>query len=255
MTDGTGTTTYSYDATAGTGTLTYPNGHQVTGTYNQAGQLVQVSDWLGHTITFKYAPGGALNQENFPGGVQVTDDEAKTGDDLEVTRNGTTLASFTDDRDSGGQLSTVATTGSPGSVSYGYTVAGRLSSADQQQLDYDGQGDLTTPPGGTAQQFNAAGELEPGNGASYAYNKEGDLTGADLSGRPPQQLSCNQAGELRLPDRVCHRPLQLRWRRAARVQDRQRRRHQLHLGPVPGQPRTARGGTDVVHLRTRRAAG
>ncbi len=225
MTDGTGTTTFSYDkdgeltatrkgqgsspgaggysysynAGGGSGTLTYPSGQQVTDSYDKAGQLVKVADWLGNTITFKYAPGGALSQENFPGGVQATDSSTKTGDQLDVTGGGATLASFADNRNSSGQLGSVATTGisgSPASVSYGYDVAGRLASAGQDQFGYDAAGDLTTPPGGSGQQFNAASELESGNGSSFAYNNEGDLTSAVVNGGEPQNRSYNQAGQL-----------------------------------------------------------
>ena len=218
MTDGTGTTnysydgdgvltsargaaggyTYKYDAATGTGLLTYPHGQQVTDTYDQAGQLVKVTDWLGDTITFKYAPGGGLYQESFPGGVQVTDNTAGNGDDLKVT-GGSASASFTDDREPDGRLSSVATTGIPGAtgtVSYGYDAAGWLTSAGQQQLGYDAAGGLTTPSAGVTQQFNAAAELMPGGAASYRYDKEGDLTAATVPGSSPQRLSYNQAGEL-----------------------------------------------------------
>src|SRR5207237_912508 len=77
--DGTGTTSYTYDAlkrltrtvdgaghAVGYGydlagnltTLTYPDGAQVTRTYDAADRLATVGDWLNHTTRFAYDADG-----------------------------------------------------------------------------------------------------------------------------------------------------------------------------------------------------
>lgn len=227
MTDGTGVTIYQWDGagrllraahsgpsgavptrysyqyldSSNTTILTYPNGGQVTSTYNQAGQLVKVADWLGNPVSFSYAPGGALNKETFPGGVEVADvpagNAAATADTLKVTQGGTSLASFTDTRDPVGRLSSAAATGVPGSPAstrYSYDAAGQLTSAGSAWFTYDPAGNLTTAPGGGTQDFNAAGELQPAG--AYGYDKRGELTAVLAADGASQRMTYNQAGEL-----------------------------------------------------------
>jgi RHS repeat-associated protein len=87
MTDGTGTTAYTYDdlgrltkTVDGRGlsmaygydrsghvtSLTYADGSKVTRTYDRAGRPTSVRDWLGHTTTFAYDPDGHLVKESYP---------------------------------------------------------------------------------------------------------------------------------------------------------------------------------------------
>src|SRR5207248_126680 len=88
MTDGTGTTSYSYDSlerlstvTNGAGavvsygydadnevtTTTYPGRNQtVTQTWDGAGQESSVTDWLAHTTTFSYDGDGNLQTQALP---------------------------------------------------------------------------------------------------------------------------------------------------------------------------------------------
>lgn len=226
MADGTGSTTYTYDSAgrlrrathlgdwtsqysyryddaSDTVFLTYPNGKQARYTYDQAGQLIKVADWLGNTISFSYTPAGALNQEQFPGGMSATDqmagDSGKSGDTLEVSRNGSARGFFTDYRDPEGRLTTVTTTalrGSNGSVPYSYYATGKLKSAGTARFAYDPAGGILVSATGGRQRFNAEGELEPAGGASYSYGKLGGLTKTVLPGEPAEHMSYNQIGEL-----------------------------------------------------------
>lgn len=188
MTDGTGTTSYSYDADqrltkdtngaaapVGYGydadgnltTLTYPNGQNVTRTFNGAGDLTSVRDWLGDTTSFDYDADENPTSDTYPNSVlaSATYNAADQLTGITDTHGSTTLASFGYTRDANGQATTAAETGVPGSttpatpVTYGYTQLNQLASAAGSAYTYNGAQGITRLANGTTQTYDAADEL------------------------------------------------------------------------------------------------
>jgi YD repeat-containing protein len=94
MTDGTGTSSWTYDSlhrvvatTSGAGAhvsylydlkgqligIVYPNFQTVSRVYNAGGRLTSITDWLGNATTFTYDPGGNLVSESLPKATGITE--------------------------------------------------------------------------------------------------------------------------------------------------------------------------------------
>jgi len=180
MTDGTGTSTYGYDslhrlvqATNGAGSaagygydlnghltaITYPGaGRVVNNTYDDAGRLVTVSDWLGHTTTYRYDADSNLVEQDYPNGViaNFTYDNADRLSSLSDALAGTAFLSLTYGRDNVGQLT------AENSKTFGYDTINRLTSAqiagNQSTYTYDTANRLTQV------------QVASGSGSTYAYD-------------------------------------------------------------------------------------
>ncbi len=162
MSDGTGTTRYSYDSldrliqsiNGGNQTLsygydlksqltsiTYPGGSNVvTRAYDDAGRLHSVSDWLSHTTTYAYDPNSNLTTQTYPNGTAATssydaaDRLTGTSDSLGTNQPFLSLAYA---RDAAGQLA------SENSQSYGSDILNRLTSAAPTGYAYDAADRMT----------------------------------------------------------------------------------------------------------------
>jgi RHS repeat-associated protein len=195
MTDGTGTTTYTYDGldrltgqTAGDGQHTgyhyddwdrvtaidYPDAltattvgsgtpptHVSTGTvtrhYDNDDNLTSVSDWLGNTTTFSYDANDNLTAITRPNGVNATYTYDDDSQLAALTDNTTSSLS----RDHTGLLTSTTIAGT--TTSYGYDAAQRLTSASSRPYGYDDADNLThtATATGTAvlQDFDDANQL------------------------------------------------------------------------------------------------
>jgi len=227
MTDGTGITNYTYnssgqltEATSYGGqavrydytpsgqlkSLTYPDGTQVTRSYDGADRLAAVTDNLGHTARFGYDADGNLISAAYPNGVT----ETSTFDSIDqltstTDRKGTaSLAQFSYTRSDLGQVTSVTTTGLPaGPQAYTYTPTGQLASANGIRYGYDPSGNLTKLANGTTFSYNATGELtsaqQPGSTnatTAYGYDMQGNRTSINRPGAPAITLKYDQANRL-----------------------------------------------------------
>jgi RHS repeat-associated protein len=226
MTDGTGTTSYSYDslgrltaATDGAGahvsygydlagnttSLGYPNGQTVTRGYDQENRLHTVTDWAEHTITI--TPDADGNTASIAYGTAFTDARGYDNADrlttiTDTTPGGATLAAFAyaeDNRD----LLTTATTSSAAAVpaashSYGYNLLDQLTTADTTPYGYDPTGQPTTL-GPTNQTFDTADQLTSSTGpngtTSYTYSPLGQRATATTANHTTT-YGYDQAGRL-----------------------------------------------------------
>ena len=183
LTDGTGTSTFSYDTlgrlvsqangagasvgykydAAGNRTgITYPNGKTVTRAFDAASRLTSVSDWLGHANTFSYDADDNPTGRGLPGGVTQTSSFDANGAVTEIadTRGGTALARFSYTRSPTEQVTSDTTTGAITAVHhYTYDSKARLASADADAFGYDAAGNPTTYVDGLTQKFDAADQL------------------------------------------------------------------------------------------------
>jgi RHS repeat-associated protein len=240
MTDGTGTTSYTYDGDdrlvslkngAGvTVTYGYDDDDNVTcigypgattscadsgntsgtdlvnRTYDGAGELASVTDWLGNGTTFSYDKDGNLTGVAYPDSDSVAstfdDADQMTGTDVAPTANPSNpLASISYPLDNAGLISKEEDTGDlAGTTTYGYDGNERLSSVNTSNLTYDGDGNLKTTVSGATQNFNASDELTSSTTSSgttnYGYDAIGDRTSVTSPTGAVTDYSYNEADEL-----------------------------------------------------------
>jgi RHS repeat-associated protein len=201
MTDGTGTSTYTYDSlrrltssVTGAGgqvtygydlrglvtSLVYPGGmHTVTRGYDNAGRLTSVTDWLAHTTTFTYDADSNLRGQAYPNATQAArtydaaDQLASIGD-----KQGTnTFLSISYQRDGIGQITQESDTKDTydandrqvgwanAQPAYAYDAADRLTQRFGKTLTYD-----------------AASELQKLGSIQYGYDLRGNRTSVSTGG-------------------------------------------------------------------------
>ncbi len=206
MTDGTGTTSYLYDAAGqlleaknGPGAtvayeydhsghvvkLTYPNGKAITQVYDGAGRLSSVTDWLGRRTSFLFDADGNLLSRVLPNGnvVATTFDAAGLPTGMSVgTSSSTPLASITYRRDVDGRIVKRSESGAiAGAVNYAYDSNGRLKTADAQTFRFDAADNLVGNDVND-QVFNATDQLtsltNAAGGVGFTYDSDGNRTSA-----------------------------------------------------------------------------
>ncbi len=231
---GSGTVKYGYDLRNDLTAITYPGfakkhtPEKVTRTYNAAGQLTAVSDWLKHTTTFTYNPDGDFTSESMP---KRTVEDTFAYDDADqlasildkAKRKKATLFAANYGRDPDGQV-LLDSSASTARMNYSYTplnqvcYAGATSAqpcgtapSGSAAFTYDAADNLTQNEA-TTQAFNAGDELcwtapttssdecaAPPTGATqYAYNERGDRTQETPAAGEPTTLDYDQANRLSL---------------------------------------------------------
>lgn len=168
QTDGGGSTVgYTYDENSNTTGVTYPGttGPTVTRTFDKADRLTGVKDWNGNSTTFGYTDDGQWKTTTYPNGTAAATEYDNAGQATSDTlsKGATTLASLAYTRDDAGQLSGQTPTGVPGTAqTYQYTDREQLKSATAgstvTSFAYD-DADNPIQVGTTGQSFDAANQL------------------------------------------------------------------------------------------------
>lgn len=200
MSDGTGTSTYTYDslgrlttATNGHGdttsfaydiagnqtSITYPNAKTVSRTFDAARRTASLTDWLGNKTSFAYDADSNLTTTTFPTSSSTVDTYAfdTVGQATLTTfkRGTTTLASLTYASDANGQLTTETPTGLPGGAqSYSYNALNQLTQAAGKSYAYDAADNPTTLAGVGGYAYDAANQLTQSPVAAYTYDAVGN---------------------------------------------------------------------------------
>ena len=181
MTDGSGTTSYTFDAlhrltkdTQGDGsavsygydlagnptTLTYPSGQVVTRTFDSTDRLASVTDWLGNKTSFGYDPDSNLISQTFANGVSTA-----------VSYDAADQLTSTDTQHGGKDLLNLAYTRDP---------QGLVAAENTRTFGYDGASRLTS---------------DSLNSTSYVYSQANELTGVATQAGS-SSLSYDRANEL-----------------------------------------------------------
>lgn len=187
MTDGTGTSTWTWDSlhrltstTNGAGStvgyhydlggrltaIDYPG---TTGTvtrgYDNADRLTSITDWNSHQTTFGYDSDSELTGQAYPNGTTATTGYDPAGQVTGIQHAptaspGAPFASFSYGRDGAGLLTSVTSTGVPADThSYGYNALDQLTGVDTTSYSYDPANNLTKRQDNTRQIYDAANEL------------------------------------------------------------------------------------------------
>jgi RHS repeat-associated protein len=189
MSDGSGTSTWSYDAfgevtksTNGAGAVitstydgagrpagvAYPGGagQTVTRTFDTAGHLTSITDWNNNTTKFGYGRDSQLLTTTYPNGTKVTstyDDADQLSATTLTGSTGATLAALGFTRDNTGQLLSQTPTGLPdGPQTFTYSPREQLATATAGGATSQFATDAVDNPisvGGTQQTFDPAGQL------------------------------------------------------------------------------------------------
>ncbi len=160
--NGHGTSTmYAYDPAGHVTTITYPSGQTVIRTYDADGRLSSIKDWLGHTVTYTYDADGNPAGQSLPGSVTVTTayDGADRPDGIIDSQGSGQLASFSYGRDANGQVTSSNASGQEfGNDNYSYDNLNRLTTDNGTTYGYD-NADNPTIYNGQPQTFDAGNEL------------------------------------------------------------------------------------------------
>ncbi len=225
MTDGTGTSTFTYDSlrrltlstngagqTVGYGydlkgqltSITYPGGHLVQRAYDDAGRLTSVTDWLQHTTTYNVNPDSDVTSEAYANGTTATTTYDAADRSIGITDvNGTsTLASFTDTRNPDGTLASMTPTGvTQANESYGYNHLTQLTSVNAGTFTYDSGDNVTGLASGASLTYDAADEAvsytnPPAATTTLSYDLRGNRVAGPVDGAPRVTLAYDQANRL-----------------------------------------------------------
>ncbi|MGH1556483.1 hypothetical protein ACRAWF_46270 [Streptomyces sp. L7] len=165
-TDGAGATTgYAYDQNGNATSVVYPGTGTVTRSFDKANRLSGLTDWNGRATTFGYGADGQWTSTVYPNGTTATTglDDADHPVSDTLAKGTTTLASLAYTRDNAGQLSGETPTGVPGSAqTYGYTVLEQLKTATAGSTTTGFAYDAAENPvqvGAANQVFDPAGRL------------------------------------------------------------------------------------------------
>ena len=167
VTDPNGKTVkYGYDAAGNRTGLTYPDTKQVTYTYDPANRLAQIADWSGQQTKYGYDAVGQLLNILRPNNVNsdYTDDVAGHLTQLDHATGGTNLAAYGYTYDANGnitqavenmqtivgptvQVTVTDTTGAPLSGETVYAFNGTTYTGYSKVTDANGQVSITLPAG------------------------------------------------------------------------------------------------------------
>jgi RHS repeat-associated protein len=244
MIDGTGTSSWSWDslhrltshnngvgATVGYGydlkgqltSIAYPGSTgSVSRSYDDAGRLHTVTDWLAHQTIFDYDADSNLTTQTNPNGTVATSsydgaDRLTAIAHATAAAPGTPFARFTYGRDNADQLTSAVNAGpaTDGSSSaYTYTPLNQIKGVNSANYGYDAADNLTQLTNGTTQAFDAANQLcwsaptgtgscvSPPPGATlFGYDNRGNRTSVtpgagQIPPAPPVTLAYDQANRL-----------------------------------------------------------
>jgi RHS repeat-associated protein len=216
MTDGTGTTTkeydqldrlteikngakevvkYKYDLGNQQTEITYPNGKTVKRTFDKAGRMEKVADWLGWESTFTYNRDSQVKSSSFPG--ETSDSYAYNRADqlTEITNKKKAevrgVVSYARDK-----LGQVETTVEPElETKYGYDSANRLTSANSTVLEYD-KADDPTKIGSATYTYDKADQIATASTGTFEFNKLGQRVKETPTAETAIPYTYDQAGNL-----------------------------------------------------------
>jgi len=224
MTDGTGTTTREYDQL---GRLTevengneevveyaynlgdqqteiiYPNGEPVERTFDDAGRLETVTDWLGNKTSFEYNSDSQVNATLFPEETANVDEYAfnPAGElaEISMNRGEEVLASMSYTRDGIGQIETIEEEGFPEvpEYEYEYDSKSRLAKSNGTTFGYD-KANNVTKISSTTYEYDKGDQIESASSGSFEFNELGQRV-KETPGEEEEQTrsySYDQAGNL-----------------------------------------------------------
>ncbi len=179
-----GTVGYTYDAAGNRTSMSLPVRGSIAYIYDAANQLTKLTDWVGQSFTFTYAPDGMPATVNRPGGVNTAYGYNGADQLASVHHDGPAgaLAHFDYTLDANGNRTAVAS--AAGTESYTLDVLNRLTgvsypNGDAAAYTYDAAGNrLSSTLNGatTSYTYDSAGRLTAAGASSLTYDSAGNVT-------------------------------------------------------------------------------
>ena len=237
MDDGTGTSSWTYDAEGrllsttdgahatvgytydGAGDVTdisYPTNGSVARVFDAARRLTSVTDWSGRVSSFRYDADGNLITTILPNGDTIASTFDAT-DAMTGTRTAPTAtpaspqAAIGYTRDADGQITQESDSGTlTGTTAYTYNAQNQLTGANSSAYSYDAAGNPTRY-GTATQAFDSADELTAattsGGTAGFGYDQLGERTSSTPASGGPTHYVYDQAGRMTAATGTGTRPL------------------------------------------------
>lgn len=222
MTDGTGTTTrtydqlgrltevrngakevvkYKYDLGDQKTEITYPNGETVKQAFDKAGRLEKVTDWLGKETTFAYNRDSQTKTTTFPAATENIDEYSYNRDgqisEVSMKKKAEVLASMVYTRDKLGQIEKTVETGFPEEPErkYEYDARKRLTKSNSTAFEYD-KANNATKVSSANYTYDKGDQIATASTGTFEFNKLGQrIKSTPLSG-PATTYAYDQAGNL-----------------------------------------------------------
>ncbi|MCU1489591.1 MAG: Rhs family protein [Acidimicrobiaceae bacterium] len=222
MSDGTGTTTntydqldrvterenghkaivkYEYDLANDQTKITYPNGKAITRAFDKDSRLEKITDWSSNITKFTYNADSQPATTVFPTASKDEDiyayNDADQMTETKMKKGSETLASLVYTRDNDGQLKKTTSKSLPGTevTENTYDEDNRLTKAGSTEYKYDPANNPTTT-GSSTNTYNEADQLTKGTTASYSYDELGERTKTTPTTGPATSYGYDQAGNL-----------------------------------------------------------
>ncbi|HET7446293.1 MAG TPA: RHS repeat-associated core domain-containing protein [Solirubrobacterales bacterium] len=222
MTDGTGTTTrtfdqldrltevkngakevvkYKYDLGNQKTEITYPNGETVKQTFDKAGRLEKVTDWLGKETTFSYNRDSQVKATTFPSATTNVDEYSYNRDgqmsEVSMKKKAEVLASMSYTRDKLGQIEKAVETGFPEEPErkYEYDTRNRLIKSNTTAFEYDKANNITKNASATY-TYDKGDQIATASTGTFEFNKLGQRTKSTPTGQPATTYAYDQTGNL-----------------------------------------------------------
>jgi len=222
MTDGTGTTTrtydqlgrltevkngksevvkYAYDLGNQQTEIVYPNGETVKRAFDKAGRLENVTDWLGKETTFSYNRDSQKKAITFPAATENVDEYAynRAGEITAVSmkKKAVVLASMIYTRDKLGRVEKSVDTGfaEEAERNYEYDTANRLTKSNGTTFGWDAANNVTKISPATY-TYDKADQIATASNATFEFNKLGQRVKETPTGGSAIPYVYDQAGNL-----------------------------------------------------------
>jgi RHS repeat-associated protein len=222
MTDGTGTTTDTYDqldrmTESENGhkevikyeynlgneqiKITYPSGKAVERAFGKDGRLEKVTDWNKKETKFAYDQDSDLKAITFPSETKDEDtyayNDADQMTEVKMKKSSETLGSLVYTRDNDGQVKKTTAKDLPGAevTENTYDENNRLTKSGSTEYKYDAANNPTTE-GPSTNTYNEGDELEKGTGVTYSYDELGERTKTTPEKGPATTYGYDQASNL-----------------------------------------------------------
>jgi RHS repeat-associated protein len=187
--------------------LTYPNGHAVTYTYDNADQMNNATDWNGNRTQFIHSVDGVMTRINYANGVSevYAYNTQDLTDGLTDSTASATLAQYSYTRNPDGQLNTVTASGPDAepnnTITYNTSGQFKTDTTSSAPYNYDNTGAITATGDGATLTYDSANELQnvtgPGSAAtSYSYDARGNRTTATPTTGTATSYNYNEANQL-----------------------------------------------------------
>ena len=175
------TVSYGYDLRNHATSIAYPGGAgTVTRVYDDAGRMHTVADWQGNTTTFNYDSNSKMTSEVYPNGAlaNITPDAANQTTSITDTSGGNQFLNLSYTRDQVGNLKSETNP----SNNYGYDAGNRLTTTATGNYGYDAADNPTQLASGTSQTYDAANQISQAQSSiSLVGKNNGGSNGAQSS--------------------------------------------------------------------------